>query len=81
MDDWSTAAGIAFLTVASALLLIGFKGMTDRLIPLYAVGAFMAFTLSQAGMVAHWWKRVGETDDSKHKPTPTTCQNYRQHDN
>jgi hypothetical protein len=36
------------------LLLITFGGVTDRLIPLFAVGAFMAFTLSQAGMVMHW---------------------------
>jgi hypothetical protein len=35
-----------------------FGGVTDRLIPLFAIGAFLAFTLSQAGMVAHW-KRVG----------------------
>jgi hypothetical protein len=35
-------------------LLILFGGVTDRLIPLFAVGAFLAFTLSQAGMVAHW---------------------------
>jgi hypothetical protein len=34
-----------------------FDGITDRLIPLFAVGAFMAFTLSQSGMVVHWWKR------------------------
>ena len=33
--------------------------MTDRLIPLYAVGAFLAFTLSQAGMVVHWRKTGG----------------------
>jgi hypothetical protein len=39
-------------------LLALFGGVTDRLIPLYAVGAFMAFTLSQAGMVRHWI-RVG----------------------
>jgi hypothetical protein len=36
-----------------------FDGITDRLIPLYAVGAFLAFTLSQAGMVRHWWKVRG----------------------
>jgi hypothetical protein len=35
-----------------------FRGVTDRLIPLFAIGAFLAFTLSQAGMVAHW-KRIG----------------------
>jgi hypothetical protein len=39
-------------------LLILFGGVTDRLIPLFAVGAFLAFTLSQAGMVAHW-RRTG----------------------
>ena len=41
-----------------AALLILFGGVTDRLIPLYAIGAFLAFTLSQAGMVMHW-KRTG----------------------
>ena len=40
-------------------LLILFGGVTDRLIPLYAVGAFLAFTLSQAGMVMHWRKNRG----------------------
>jgi amino acid transporter len=50
--------GIYVLAALSALLLIIFGGVTDRLIPLYAVGAFLAFTLSQAGMVAHW-RRVG----------------------
>jgi amino acid transporter len=48
--------GIWALTVLAAILLIAFGGVTDRLIPLFAVGAFLAFTLSQAGMVAHWWK-------------------------
>jgi amino acid transporter len=49
--------GIVVLTLLCGALLLAFGGVTDRLIPLYAVGAFMAFTLSQAGMVAHW-KRV-----------------------
>jgi hypothetical protein len=40
----------------SASLLILFNGVTDKLIPLFAVGAFLAFTLSQAGMVVHWFK-------------------------
>ena len=38
----------------AAVLLVVFGGITDRLIPLFAVGAFLAFTLSQAAMVAHW---------------------------
>jgi len=46
--------GIWALTIFAALLLILFRGVTDRLIPLFAVGAFLAFTLSQAGMVGHW---------------------------
>jgi hypothetical protein len=50
--------GIYVLVALTALLLILFGGVTDRLIPLYAIGAFMAFTLSQAGMVVHW-KRQG----------------------
>jgi amino acid transporter len=50
--------GIYVLVGLTAALLIYFKGVTDRLIPLYAIGAFMAFTLSQAGMVVHW-KKVG----------------------
>ena len=46
--------GIYVLVVLTALLLVTFGGVTDRLIPLYAIGAFSAFTLSQAGMVMHW---------------------------
>src|SRR5271163_977188 len=46
--------GIWALAIFAALLLILFGGVTDRLIPLFAVGAFLAFTLSQAGMVGHW---------------------------
>jgi amino acid transporter len=48
--------GIWALAIFAALLLILFQGVTDRLIPLFAVGAFLAFTLSQAGMVGHWLK-------------------------
>jgi len=50
------AEGIWLLATLAAILLVAFDGVTDRLIPLFAVGAFLAFTLSQAGMVAHWWK-------------------------
>ncbi len=51
--------GIYVLVALTALLLTLFGGVTDRLIPLFAIGAFMAFTLSQAGMVMHW-KRKGD---------------------
>jgi amino acid transporter len=46
--------GIVLLTLLAGILLFVFNGVTDRLIPLFAVGAFLAFTLSQAGMVMHW---------------------------
>jgi amino acid transporter len=52
------SAGVIALTVLAAILLIAFGGITDRLIALFAVGAFLTFTLSQAGMVVHW-TRVG----------------------
>src|SRR5882762_10146343 len=51
--------GIVVLAVLCGGVLILFGGITDRLIPLYAVGAFLAFTLSQSGMVMHWWKKRG----------------------
>jgi len=51
--------GVYVLAILSAVLLIAFRGVTNRLIPLYAVGAFLAFTLSQAGMVAHWLRVKG----------------------
>jgi amino acid transporter len=50
------SVGILFLTTTSGLLLVVFRGITDRLIPLFAIGAFLAFTLSQGGMVMHWWR-------------------------
>ena len=46
--------GVYALTGFTAVILILFGGVTDRLIPLYAIGAFLAFTLSQSGMVVHW---------------------------
>ena len=53
-----TAAGLFgwhfYLASAAGLLLFVFGGITDRLIPLFAIGAFLTFTLSQAGMVVHW---------------------------
>jgi amino acid transporter len=52
-------SGIVVLATLCGALLIVFEGVTDRLIPLYAVGAFLAFTLSQFGMVAHWRRRRG----------------------
>ena len=46
----------ALLASLAALLIVLFGGETHALIPLYAVGVFISFTLSQSGMVRHWWR-------------------------
>jgi amino acid transporter len=51
--------GILVLAGLAAVMLTDFGGVTDKLIPLFAVGAFLAFTSSQAGMVAHWRRHNG----------------------
>ena len=48
--------GIRLLSLCAAILIIIFKGQVNALIPLYAVGVFTSFTLSQLGMVIHWFK-------------------------
>ena len=65
------SAGIFLLTLLAALLLIAFGGITDRLIPLFAVGAFLAFTLSQLGMVVHW--RRSREPFAKHSLIINAC--------
>ena len=52
--------GILILAVAGGALIFAFNGDTHALIPLFAIGAFLAFTLSQAGMVVHWWRERGK---------------------
>jgi hypothetical protein len=52
-------AGIVALAIASILLVVAFNGQVNSLIPLYAIGVFTAFTLSQAGMVRHWYLERG----------------------
>ncbi len=54
------STGIIFLAMLASTLLIVFNGDTSHLIDLYAVGVFMSFTLSQGGMVRHWWKLRNE---------------------
>jgi amino acid transporter len=53
------ANGIVALSAATAFLIILFAGNSHALIPLFAVGVFLAFSLSQAGMVVHWWREHG----------------------
>jgi amino acid transporter len=50
------ANGIVTLSISTGVLIILFGGKSHLLIPLFAVGVFLAFTLSQAGMVRHWWR-------------------------
>ena len=59
-DRLAFSTGIIFLGTVSALLLVVFKGNVDSLIHLYAVGVFLAFSMSDTGMVIHWWKTRGK---------------------
>ena len=59
-DRLAFSTGIMFLGTVSALLLVVFKGNVDSLIHLYAVGVFLAFSMSDTGMVVHWWKTRGK---------------------
>ena len=53
--------GIVMLAIFASILVIAFRGDTSRLIPLYAVGVFLSFTLSQSGMVRHWLKERAQS--------------------
>ncbi len=55
-DRLAFSTGIVMLGSVAILLLIAFRGETHALIPLYAVGVFLSFTISQSGMVARWWR-------------------------
>jgi amino acid transporter len=55
-DRLAFSNGIVLLSLTAAIIYVAFGGETGPLIPLYAVGVFLAFTLSQTGMVVHWWR-------------------------
>ena len=64
-DRLAFTAGIVVLAVPAAIVYVAFNGQTEPLIPLFAIGVFVAFTLAQSGMVAHWlhhrergWRRA-----------------------
>ncbi|HEV3230468.1 MAG TPA: APC family permease [Solirubrobacteraceae bacterium] len=59
-DRLAFSNGIVLLGTTAGVILAAFSGSVDKLIPLFAVGVFLAFTLSQTGMVLHWWRRRGE---------------------
>ncbi|MGH7265380.1 MAG: APC family permease [Candidatus Rokuibacteriota bacterium] len=58
-DRLAYSNGIIILAVLSAVLLVVFQGNTHALIPLYAVGVFLSFTLKQSGMVRYWFRHRG----------------------
>jgi amino acid transporter len=58
-DRLAFTNGVIVLAVPAAVIFVAFRGQTDPLIPLFAVGVFVAFTLAQSGMVAHWWRHRG----------------------
>lgn len=59
--------GIVILAIFSGVLVIAFGGDTSRLIPLYAVGVFLSFTLSQSGMVVHWLRERRKLREGQQK--------------
>jgi len=61
------SVGIVYLAVMAGILLAVFGGITDRLIPLFAIGAFLTFTMSQAGMVAHWRRELSSAKGSRER--------------
>jgi amino acid transporter len=58
-DRLAFTTGILVLAVPAAVIYAVFDGQTDPLIPLFAIGVFLAFTLAQSGMVAYWWRHRG----------------------
>ena len=58
-DRLAFSNGILVLSVFAAILIVAFRGDTQSLLPLYMIGVFVSFTLSQAGMVIHWRQDAG----------------------
>jgi amino acid transporter len=67
--------GIVTLAVISAILIIIFQASVTRLIPLYAIGVFLSFSLSQAGMARRWWK-IGHLKDGEEIVEPGSTLRY-----
>src|SRR6266496_1555502 len=67
--------GIVALSVIAVLLIIVFQASVTRLIPLYAIGVFLSFTLSQTGMARRWW-RVGHLEPGKEIADPGSTLKY-----
>jgi hypothetical protein len=67
--------GIAALALIASLLVVVFQASVTALIPLYAIGVFLSFTLSQAGMARRWW-RVGHLEPGKEIKDPGSTLRY-----
>ncbi len=67
--------GILTLSIIASLLIILFKASVTRLIPLYAIGVFLSFTLSQAGMARRWWK-IGHLKEGEEIVEPGSTLRY-----
>jgi hypothetical protein len=61
------SVGIIYLAVTAGILLFAFGGITDRLIPLFAIGAFLTFTISQVGMVVHWRRAMRQARSGRQR--------------
>ncbi len=68
-DRLAFTAGIVLLSLLATMLIVAFHGSVTNLIPLYTVGVFVAFTLSQSGMVVHWWRLRQEDPKWQRKAT------------
>ncbi|MBI2939981.1 MAG: APC family permease [Chloroflexi bacterium] len=64
--------GIVVLAAVAATLIVSFQGSVTNLIPLYTVGVFVAFTLSQSGMVWRWWRLRHEEQSWRRRAFPNT---------
>jgi amino acid transporter len=67
--------GIVTLSIIASLLIIIFKARVDLLIPLYAIGVFLSFTLSQTGMARRWWK-IGRLEEGQEITEPGSVLRY-----
>jgi amino acid transporter len=67
--------GIVTLSIIASLLIIIFKARVDLLIPLYAIGVFLSFTLSQTGMARRWWK-IGHLKEGEEIVEPGSTLRY-----
>jgi amino acid transporter len=65
--------GVVALALAAAALLVVAKGNTQALVPLFAIGVFVGFTMSQAGMVRHWHQRRGSVRGWAHRAFINGC--------